>query len=134
MQDDEEMETDDAPPAPEPTKSKKKKEKKATKTAFADLMSDDDEVAEKSIPPEVSAEAAIDVMTTPVDSLTSIEQVTECLAATGISKTRKQLLKQRLQKLEVYIHFVCACCDGLFELLVHAIFVQIYRCKLKGKK
>lgn len=99
-------------PAPAPSKSKKKKKEKAAKSAFSGLMSDDEADEDSTMAPE-AAESEINLVTTPVDSLASIEQVTAALACTGISKTRKQGLKQRLKKLEVRCSGVATPCSCL---------------------
>lgn len=90
---------EDEEPAPPPASSKsKKKDKKgkAAKSAFSGLLSDDDAEEEPK-----AEDKEVNLLTAPVDSLEGIEQVTTALALTGISKTRKQNLKQRLKKLEV---------------------------------
>ena len=106
--DDDEEEAEEPASAPASSKSKKKKKEKAAKSAFSGLMSDDDADEDISMAPEPEVE--VNLVTTPVDSLVTIEQVTAALAATGISKTRKQGLKQRLKSLEVRYSCGLAAC------------------------
>lgn len=114
--DDEEDEADAPTPAPASSKSKKKQKmkEKAAKSAFSELLSDDDEP--KGMPP---AEEGVNLVTAPVDSLASIEQVTTALAATVISKTRKQSLKQRLKKLEARYTLCSFCCVPSWNYMMY---------------
>lgn len=56
------------------------------------------------------AEAEKDPATMPVDDLDTVEQVEAAMNAPGVSKTRKQKLKQRLKALQVRR---CVCNGGV---------------------
>lgn len=58
-------------------------------------------VQEAAVAAHSVTETEKDPATTPVDDLDTVEQVESAMNAPGVSKTRKQKLKQRLKALQV---------------------------------